>query len=604
MIRRLCFMSREPPRVGSRPILCGWALGLLLLVFDDRGVTAQSCSTSRASRSWNGAVEDGNSSHASISANGRRVAFESLAMNLVPGSDANSWPDVFVADWQTGQIVRASTSSLGVQGNMGGSEPALSASGRFVAFSSVSTNLVPGDTNDKRDVFVRELQTGQTERVSVSGSGAQAGDHSSRPALSGDGRFVVFESRAANLVAGDTNSVSDVFVFDRQTGTIECASAPPGGAPAGGMQGAISVDGRFVAFSSGAAFEGGDTNQALDIYVRDQLTRTLVRASVATGGAEGNRDSQVPALSADGRYVAFLSDAWNLVANDLNNAPDIFVRDLASATTTRVSVSSSGGEGNGSSYQPAISGNGRFVAFETTATNLVPGDTGFSIDVLVHDLQTGGTSWANYGMSGPPNGHGWWPSLSSTGEFVAFSSDANNLSSGDGNLCEDVYVRDCPVQPYAAFCTGTPGACPCANGGGPFAGCDNSASTGGGLLWATGTPSVSGDTIVLRLDGLPAHTTVIFFQGTAPVAGGNGVPYGDGLRCVGGTVIRLGVRMTTTGSSMFGYGVGSDPLVSVAGQIPSSGATRLYQAYYRDSAVFCTPQTLNLSNGIMLPWMP
>jgi len=225
-----------------------------------------------------------------------------------------------------------SVASNGAQANdhSCASKTAVSATGRFVAFESDATNLVPGDTNRAADIFVHDRQTGKTELVSTATSGQQGNDRSSAPAISGDGRYVTFWSWASNLIPGDTNGVSDVFVHDRQTGVTQ-------------------------------------------------------RVSVDSSGRQANRFSNQPSISADGRYVAFWSRATNLVAGDSNGAADIFVRDLQAGTTTRANVTSSGAQARGgASQQPSISPDGHVVAFTSFAHNLASNDLNNSQDVYVH----------------------------------------------------------------------------------------------------------------------------------------------------------------------------------------------------------------------------
>src|SRR5881409_2729990 len=233
-----------------------------------------------------------------------------------------------------------------------------------------------------------------TVRVSVASGGTEGDDASLGSALSADGRFVAFDSAATDLVAGDTNHVSDVFVHDRQTGTTERVSVASGGAQGNGSSGligfafppALSADGRFIAFQSFATnLVAGDTNSATDVFVHDRQTGMTERVSVASDGTQANNVSSYPALSADGRFVAFESDATNLVAGDTNGATDVFVHDRQTGATERASVASDGNQGNGSSSGAALSADGRLVVFHGTASNLVAGDANGAYDVFVHD---------------------------------------------------------------------------------------------------------------------------------------------------------------------------------------------------------------------------
>jgi Tol biopolymer transport system component len=244
---------------------------------------------------------------------------------------------------------------------------------------------VPGDTNGASDVFLRDRLAGVTRRVSVGAVGQANGD-SAEPSISADGRFVAFSSQASNLVPGDTNGTSDIFVRDMLTGVTRRVSVGAAGQANGGsLSPAISADGRFVAFNSYASnLVPGDTNGTTDIFVRDLLARVTRRVSVGPAG-QGNSDSSgAPAISADGRYVAFFSHASNLVPGDTNGAYDIFVRDLLAGVTRRVSVGASG-QGNRDSLAPAITADGRSVAFVSASFNLVTHDTNRAWDVFVRD---------------------------------------------------------------------------------------------------------------------------------------------------------------------------------------------------------------------------
>jgi Tol biopolymer transport system component len=288
-----------------------------------------------------------------------------------------------------------SVDSAGIQGNDDSAFPSISFDGRFVAFASFATNLVPGDTNATTDYFVRDRQTGTTERVSVDSAGAQGNGVSgndSVPSVSSDGRYVVFDSWSSNLVPADTNGDRDVFVRDRQTGTTERVSVDSAGGQGDGDSGTpnshssgrhvISSNGRYVVFQSFADdLVPGDINGAWDIFLRDRLLDTTMRVSDATPAPQ---NSNAPSISDDGRFVAYHSEAVNLVPGDTNGYQDVFVYDRLNGTTRRMS-SSPGVQGNQNSLNPSVSHHGGllYVAFVSLASNLVPSDTNGDWDVFL-----------------------------------------------------------------------------------------------------------------------------------------------------------------------------------------------------------------------------
>jgi len=301
-------------------------------------------------------------------------------------NDTNDAADVFVRDRQAGTTRRVSISSAGDQGNWDSEDPSISADGRYVAFESDANNLVANDTNGKTDIFVRDHLTRLTKRVSVSSGEGQANSHSFQPSISADGRHVAFMSKARDLVANDTNGALDVFVRDRREGTTRrvSISSGEGQADSGSSYPSISADGRYVAFQSSASdLIADDTNGSYDVFVRDRQQGETRRVSISSAGIEGNRSSFVPSISADGRYVAFHSAARNLVANDTNGKADVFVRDRQQGVTRRVSLTSSGSQADERSWLPSISADGRYVAFESDASNLVANDTNGRFDVFV-----------------------------------------------------------------------------------------------------------------------------------------------------------------------------------------------------------------------------
>ena len=308
-----------------------------------------------------GVTRDGSGDHASISADGRYVVFDSDATNLVPG-DTNRVRDVFVWERQTNKTMPVTFESKGSHGNGPSYFSSISADGRYVAFTSDATNMIPGDTNGVGDIFVRDLPTNTTTCVSLDSGGNQGNGPSYFPVISADGAFVVFVSSAGNLVPDDTNGIPDVFVRDLHAGVTTRVNLDSSGnqVESQGFTGSgppsISADGRFVAFPSWASnLVPGDTNDRLDVFVRDRQTNFTVRVSLDSLGRQGNGDSAAPSISADGRYVAFISGARNLVPGDTNGAWDVFLRDLQTNTTTCVSVDSDGSQRDTDSDVPSLS---------------------------------------------------------------------------------------------------------------------------------------------------------------------------------------------------------------------------------------------------------
>lgn len=385
------------------------------------------------------------SAQAAISADGRFVAFESNANNLVSG-DTTPKVDIFVYDRLTGATERVSVSTLGEGGNRDSVRPVISADGRYVAYESKSDNLVPGDTNGTSDVFVYDRQTRVTEHVSVNSLGVGGNMEGCDASISANGRYVTFHGHSSNLVPGDTNGKRDAFVRDRLTGRTERVSVSSLGAEGDGLSGdtAISADGRYVAFQSSASnLVPGDTNGLRDAFIHDRQTGETERVSVSSLGIEGNDWSYEVAISADGRFVAFTSSADNLVSGDTNGHRDAFVHDRQTGTTERVSMSSHGDEGNNWSFNVSISGDGRYVSFESLAENLVPGDTNSQGDVFVHDRQCGVTERVSVNSSGVEGQSvSTFASLSENGRYVAYDSSADNLVPGDTNSQGDVFVHD------------------------------------------------------------------------------------------------------------------------------------------------------------------
>jgi Tol biopolymer transport system component len=393
--------------------------------------------TERVSVGPSGVDADDASGGAAISADGRFVAFVSCASNLVPG-DTSPGCDAFVRDRRAGTTERASLGPGGIQANGSCYSASISADGRFVGFTSDATNLVEGDTNGAYDAFVRDLQTDTTERISVGSRGIQANSYSYRPEFSAHGRFVAFESVATNLVPGDSNRSNDVFVRDRTTGLTARVNVGTTGTQGNGYTAfaAISADGRFVAFESVASNLVPGDSGVEDVFVRDRKANKTRRIGA------GDQTSEDPAISADGRFVAFTSYADNLVPGDTNETTDVFVVNLQAGTIQRVSVGTGGLQADGSSFAPAISADGRFVAFSSVAGNLVPDDNNSKYDIFVFDRSLGKPRRASVGYRNlEADGDSFVPSISADGHQVAFQSDATNLVLGDTNGVRDVFVR-------------------------------------------------------------------------------------------------------------------------------------------------------------------
>ncbi|HEY6094691.1 MAG TPA: cadherin-like domain-containing protein [Gallionellaceae bacterium] len=386
--------------------------------------------------SWMGAV----------SSEGGYIAFHTSASNLISGGSSSG--NILLHDRVTNETSLVSVDLNGLPALQGGQQPAVSSDGRYVAFSSFDSNLIAADSNASPDIFVRDRQLGTTTRVSIATGGAQANGGSFAPAISADGRYVTFFSLASNLVPTDLNGANgDIFVHDRESGETNLVSIGLGGTQIGGgafdSGPSISYDGRYVAFMSNG-----------QIFVRDRQTNQTTMASVSSTGTPANGSCNLPAISGNGQVVAYTSVATNLVTGDTNGVRDIFVHDLQTGVTIRVDVATDGTEANGEVpdlNRPAVSEDGRFIAFLSAATNLVAGDTNGVPDVFVHDRQTNQTIRINAAGNGDqangPSGDSVMVSMTANGEYVVLSSQATNLVLGDTNGWMDVFVSPNPLAP-------------------------------------------------------------------------------------------------------------------------------------------------------------
>ncbi len=406
--------------------------------------------TTRVSVGTDGVPGNAPSRLADVSGDGRFVAFDSASSTLV-AEDTNGVGDVFVRDRVGGTTMRVSVSSAGEQGNGASDSASISRDGRWVAFTSAASNLVTGDTNGARDVFVHDRLTATTSRVSVQSSGAQAAGNSFTPQISGDGSHVVFFTFSDLAGTGTAMPQVNAYRVDLTTGQVDdvCVRwddviirlclAP-----------SISADGRYVAFEAQGKLTEDDTNSVTDIYVRDMTDRVTRRVSVSTTGNGATGPSSSPSISADGTVVAFTSPASNLVADDTNGMPDVFARDLAGSTTERVSVGPLGAQANAGSFTRPFNGgsrlvsdDGRYVAFHSFASNLVPSDPNGANDLFVRD-RTGATTVIASLTSDdlPGSGNSLNAAISADGRYVTFESSSPNLVVDDTNAVNDVFIRD------------------------------------------------------------------------------------------------------------------------------------------------------------------
>lgn len=572
---------------------------VILVLAAARSADAQA--TQKLSRSLSGQEISYACSSPSISGDGWFVAFCSQ-LNLAP-DDHNSCVDVFVHDLRTGVTTLESKSSAGQSGNGdSGTDwygirmvaPSLSADGRYVAFQSEASNLVPDDTHGYSDVFVRDRIAGTTSRVSVSPSGAQGDDESRVPVLSADGRFVAFQSFASNLAGPDSNSFYDVFRHDRRTGqTIKVSVAPDGSEGIGDSGGdepipvngvAISADGRWVAFQSIAQnlVPGGISMYFGHVYLRDCLNQRTFLVSTSASGIEANHFCRRPSISGDGRYVAFESAASNLVPGDTNQGRDVFVKDMLTGAVHRASVSSAGTEGDSESWLASLTPDGRYVGFFSYAGNLDPLDGDGLSGAFVHDVWTGVTKLVcldSFGVKS--NGHSGPASISNDGQTVAFESAGTNLVLDDTHANMDVFVHHMPPRGSSVvnYCPSTP----------------NSSGQNARIEY-TGAFQLSAANLQLVAAHCPPARLALFLYGDAQ----SHIPFGAGWRCVGGNVRRLPLLETSsTGTAQFALG----PLFAAGGTGIQPGSTWNFQFLFRDWTGASAPG-LNLSDALSATFAP
>jgi Tol biopolymer transport system component len=517
-----------------------------------------------------GAAGNGDSVVMDMTPDARFVAIQSSSSNMVAG-DGNGKLDVFVRDRQLGVTTRVSVDSSGLEGNGDSINGSLSADGRFVAFNSGASNLVTGDTNHRFDVFVHDRQTGQTTRASVSSSGAEADFGTWTARISGDGGFVVYESQATNLVALDSNGGGfDVFVHELATGTTELVSLDAAGVqfPGGSQYGRISHDGRYVAFARGASAPAGTPK---GIFVRDTITGQTTSFDPTPGGQCNTPAVANMSMTPDARFLSFASDCPLLVAGDTNNHSDVFVLDRATGGVSRVGSATDGTQGNADAGAAQFSSDGRYVAFESLASNLVVNDSNGAQDVFLRDRQQPFFRDADVDAYGDP----------------AVSQIDISVPPGFVDNDDDCNDADASVHPGAAdFCNGIDDDCDQLVDEG-VTHCTPIAVFGvcSARMFIAGTPSVSASSgFDLRVEQLPANISALVFYGTSPIA----PPFQNpGQRCVASPLQRLPLLNSGGASGCVGQ-ITYDWLAYMTshpgtlGQPLFVGESIYAQAWYRD----------------------
>jgi Tol biopolymer transport system component len=541
----------------------------------------------RVSVDLNGGEADGASGVVSVSSDGRRVAFESRATDLVP-NDTNAMTDVFVRDLAAGTTQRVSVGTGGQQGEGHSKMGWLSRDGRWLAFSSFAN--FDGTSSPASRIYVRDLALSTTTLAVPIGT-------SNTPVISDDGRYVAFMSDSGAILPGDGNLMFDVYLRDRQTGAYECISVGMGGGAANNISEdpQLSADGRYVAFTSHADdLVPGDTNGLQDVFLRDRQLGTTIRVNVDVNGNQADYGVQ-PSLSADGRFIAFQN--MSALTSTPTPYPQIYVRDLVSGAIELASVDAQGAPANKYCMKPTLSPSGRFVAFTSHATNLAASDSNGHPDVYVRDRLAGATKLASRTASGAsgnqPSPAMVWErrgaAVTDTGTAV-FSSSASNLVAGDTGAFDDVFVSDPPAGPATPYCTA----------GTSFNGCQ-------ATLSSTGIPSpTSPSGFVVTATGMDGNRSALFFYG---ISGTVAFPWGTSgsVICVKSPLQRTDVQTSTgtigscNGSLALDWNTYRSTHPSAIGS-PFAVATRVdLQAWYRDPASTKGTQLSDALDFVVVP---
>lgn len=387
-----------------------------------------------------GTLANGNSSNSSMSSDGRYVVFRSLARNLVP--ETTTGLQIYLRDRSAGTTELISVNESGAAGDADSSDAKVSDNGRYAVFSSYAKNLIPGVFSYKSQIYLRDRLENKNQLISKTVNGGPATAGCIYPNISADGRYVVYTCASNNLVADDTNNLLDIFVYDRITDQTQRVSVSSDGTPGNdySLGGAfISADGRYVVFTSKASnLVANDTNDANDVFVHDRIAGTTKLISMSSDGVQGNGESSSFGgdITPDGRLITFHSVATNLVSGDTNGSRDVFVHNQTTGVTDLVSIAPNGGQFSGAHMtNPNISDDGRYVAFTWNDT--------YNHIAYVRDLQTSVTTKLTFN-----GGAGYWPEhtyesgISSNGRYVLIHSNRPDIVAGDTNNAMDVFLVD------------------------------------------------------------------------------------------------------------------------------------------------------------------
>lgn len=399
----------------------------------------------RVSSSADAPEFNNNSSEPFVSASGRFVAFVSNATNIEPGN--NSRRQIYLTQRLSGDVRRVSVDAMGAAGNSDSVQPSVSSDGRFVAFASQSTNFSSMDSDSALDIYLHDMATQTTQLISKASNGSSAGNGSSSlPVISADGRFVVFSSTADNLVADDTNGLSDVFIANRETGDVSLVSAGLGGAASNGRSVApdVSANGRFVSFLSLASnLIADDLDSRQDAFVSDQSTGSITRANTTASGGPGGASVTAASISLDGSTVAFFALGTGLVPGV--GGRDIYLKTLSTGDIQALNVSDFADTGANIQVESiSLDSQGCNVSYDLATRDVQ--SAVLDISVHVYNCQSGNTrSITQTPVSDDDiaaNNLSLNPSIDSVGRNLVFSTLASNLGTPDTNALNDVYLLD------------------------------------------------------------------------------------------------------------------------------------------------------------------